>query len=84
MGVMSCSRTDCDNIMCDTYVEDIGYICSDCKSEFRDEFEKFEESWGSTITEAVIKGQLETFMKTRKPLSNEPITLDAFFESRTR
>jgi hypothetical protein len=70
--------------MCDTYVEDIGYICSDCKREFRDEFEKFEESWGSPITEAVIKGQLETFMKTRKPASNEPITLDEFFEKRSQ
>ena len=31
-----------------------------------------------------LSGQLETFMKTRKPASNEPITLDEFFEKRSQ
>jgi hypothetical protein len=70
--------------MCDTYIEDIGYICYECKREFRDEFEQFENSWGSTITENVIKGQLETFMKTKKPGNTDPVTLDEFFEKRSR
>lgn len=35
MGVMSCHRNGCTNIMCDTYVLGLGYICSDCKDEFK-------------------------------------------------
>lgn len=35
MSVMSCSRTGCDNIMCDTYVEGVGYICYECQEEFK-------------------------------------------------
>lgn len=31
---MSCSISDCDNIMCDTYVDEIGYMCSECKQRF--------------------------------------------------
>lgn len=34
MGVMNCSRNNCDNILCNTYVNDIGYICDSCKEEF--------------------------------------------------
>lgn len=33
MGVMSCCRKNCDNIMCDNYITNIGYICNDCLSE---------------------------------------------------
>lgn len=33
MGVMSCNRKGCDNVMCSDYVEDVGYICSDCLEE---------------------------------------------------
>jgi len=36
MGVMSCARTGCGEIMCDTYIEDIGYICYKCKQELED------------------------------------------------
>lgn len=35
MGVMTCSRSDCENIMCDTYVPSVGYICSECQEEFK-------------------------------------------------
>lgn len=34
MGVMQCHRKGCENIMCDTYINSVGYICSDCKYEF--------------------------------------------------
>jgi len=34
MGVKTCSRMDCDNIMCDTYIPGIGYICNECQLEF--------------------------------------------------
>ena len=33
MGVMGCSRKGCDNIMCDRYSDDYGYICWECFNE---------------------------------------------------
>ena len=35
MGVKSCSNTDCDNIMCDTYINTVGYVCNDCQKAFK-------------------------------------------------
>ncbi len=33
MGVLECSRKDCDGILCNYYVEGYGYICNDCRNE---------------------------------------------------
>jgi len=33
MGVMSCSRRACENIMCDRYSGAFGYICDECYAE---------------------------------------------------
>lgn len=33
MGVMRCYRKGCENILCDRYSEEFGYICSDCYIE---------------------------------------------------
>jgi hypothetical protein len=33
MGVMSCRRNGCDNIMCNRYSYEYGYICNDCFEE---------------------------------------------------
>ena len=35
MGVMNCSRNSCNSIMCDTYIELFGYMCENCKKEFK-------------------------------------------------
>ena len=35
MGVMACSRKNCENVMCVTYIPEIGYMCTSCKDEFR-------------------------------------------------
>lgn len=32
---MTCSRSGCDIIMCDTYVHGVGYVCTECKREFK-------------------------------------------------
>lgn len=34
MGVKSCNRKNCENIMCDIYVPALGYICYDCQRDF--------------------------------------------------
>jgi len=36
MGVMACFRNGCNNIMCDRYSDEFGYICNDCFSELID------------------------------------------------
>ncbi len=33
MGVLACGRSGCDNIMCDRYSPQHGYICYDCFKE---------------------------------------------------
>jgi len=33
MGVMACHRQGCNNIMCDRYNSDHGYICNECFNE---------------------------------------------------
>jgi hypothetical protein len=33
MGELSCNRCDCDNVMCDRFSHNYGYICSECFSE---------------------------------------------------
>jgi hypothetical protein len=35
MGVMACDRKNCENIMCDTLIDE-QYICNKCKAEFKD------------------------------------------------
>jgi len=36
MGVMGCDRKGCKNIMCNTYAQEIGYVCYECKTELED------------------------------------------------
>ena len=33
MGVMSCSRNECENVMCTRYSTEHGYICNECFDE---------------------------------------------------
>lgn len=30
MGVLACDRNECENIMCDRYSREYGYICNEC------------------------------------------------------
>lgn len=80
MGVMSCSRASCENIMCDTYVEKIGYICWECKEEFKTFFDA--DSYVN-LTEGKILTELEKFMKHPKT-SSETTTINEFFDKRTQ
>lgn len=82
MGVMSCYRKGCDNIMCDTYVPSIGYICYECK----DEFKTYLENKGmDDITECDINRELEKFMGTTKGhYIGTKIDIDDFFHKYSR
>lgn len=32
---MQCDVEGCENIMCDQYIEDVGYICDDCLEDLK-------------------------------------------------
>lgn len=83
MGVMNCSRRGCSNIMCDTHVDEIGYVCRDCQEEF----EKYLTEMNlnpKTATE--IHNALENFMETtpRKNYGDNELSVSEFFRRYTR
>lgn len=83
MGVMSCSRRSCDNIMCDTYVNGIGYVCYDCQAEFK----HWLSAKGVVLrNETQIEDALTDFMhtdKTNYDTGSENI-IDKFFNEHTK
>lgn len=38
MGVKACSKNRCENIMCDNYINDVGYICDSCIEDLKTRF----------------------------------------------
>jgi hypothetical protein len=82
MGVKTCSRGDCSNIMCDTYISGAGYVCYDCQNEFI-EYAK-SKSIGLSYYDMV--GHLKEFLLTPKGSSNSEIEekVKEFFQENTR
>lgn len=56
MSVLACNRYGCNNIMCDRYSKEHGYICYEC----------FEE-----LTKKGINADIYKFMKSQKKDINE-------------
>ncbi len=80
---MSCSRPHCENIMCDTCVDSVGYVCYYCQTEFKD----YLHSNGIVCeTEGEIKRELKKFMATDKDqfVKGKEMDVDAFFKIHTR
>ena len=80
---MSCSRKDCERIMCDTYVDGVGYVCYECQYEFKQYLEKekiFVE------TERQIKTELNNFMTVKKDTytDSKEMSVEEFFSSHTK
>jgi len=83
MGVMSCSRPDCPQIMCDIYVDGIGYVCYECRKEFEDYLKKE----GLFLwTEGEIRNELKKFMATDKGVYDKgmEMTVKDFFNKHDR
>lgn len=84
MGVMSCYRKGCDNIMCDTYIQYVGYICYECQEEFK----KYAEIKNKSIkTHHQIITELKIFMdleKSDKYGSDDEIDINDFFNENTK
>ena len=83
MGVMECYRPKCESIMCDVYVDGVGYMCHECESEFKIYLEKHDIK---PRTEGEIKGALMMFMETEKDehLTGSEMNLDDFFNQYRR
>lgn len=85
MGVLACDRKGCENIMCDYYVPEVGYICYECKDEFT-AFLQYHEFRGTTLDDCFISG-LEMFIDTPKgkwTLSKHPQRLELFWTEHQR
>jgi len=82
MGVLPCSRKDCENIMCDTYVHGIWYVCNECKKEF----EEYMFSVGKEeISEGEIRRELRGFMETTKSdFNTNKVFISNFFDQYTK
>jgi hypothetical protein len=84
MGVLACSRKHCDQIMCDTYINSIGYLCYKCKAEFK----KYAITNDLRLnTENKIIAALHEFIHTCKGSYEEnekEISIDEFFNQYTK
>lgn len=83
MGVMSCYRPGCEGIMCDVYVDGVGYVCYECEKEFKTYLERHDIR---PEAEGEIKMALKMFMKTEKDeyLRGDEMDLDEFFNQYRR
>ena len=79
MGVMSCRRKDCESIMCDLYVDGVGYVCADCQSEFKEYLKS--QNIVDEVSDGEMKRYLEKFMDTRKHdyTQGPKVNVDSFF-----
>lgn len=80
---MRCNRPDCENIMCDTYVNNIGYVCDECKEEFK---EYLKTITSPPQTEWEIHNAFKKFMETEKNIhrKGKEMDVDEFFDKYTR
>jgi len=58
MGVMSCNRKGCNNIMCDRHSNNYGYICNECFDEL--------------VRQRLIYMNVKSFMDVAKVCDNNP------------
>lgn len=83
MGVRSCFRPKCENILCDTYIDSVGYICYECENEFKEFIEKMGDK---PNTKYSILRELKKFMDTEKDTYTEGKEMDVneFFQTYRR
>jgi len=68
MGVLTCQKIDCENIMCDRYSYEYGYICNECFDALIEE--------GPSVN---ISEWLATERKTKIPKVDLRIHFDKIF-----
>lgn len=77
MGVMSCSRKDCENILCDTYIPEVGYLCSGCIEEFKELYSN------KKMTNGEIIEAMKAFISIPRMYRDTPNSLNDFFKQHT-
>lgn len=77
MSLLSCNKNECENILCDTYIEGIGHICNECITDFKKHLEKNELSPNKYQS---IMRELRFYMCLPKQKNDFPITVDEFFK----
>lgn len=86
MGVKSCDRVGCTNVMCNTYVNTSvfrGYICNECKEEFKQWLNNgVINGISHSMNDNNIARYLSEFMETyaNSFSCNETNSVDTFFE----
>jgi len=81
MGVKSCCRKGCDEIMCFAYVDDIGYICRDCVEEFKLIMTRKGHAVDNILLIRYIDNELTKFVKdNEKMLAVSTINLNEYFD----
>lgn len=85
MGVMECKKHDCENILCDTYIEKIGYVCNECQKEFKQYLSRLNHSIDEMSAQNFAY-QLYYFMTLPKGsfALKEMKSVDNFFAEHTR
>src|SRR5690606_37167776 len=79
MSVLACSRPECPNIMCETYVPQIGYICWSCREEFKSHLQG-RPIYGRDDALDLLQG----FMNTRAGTYHHDFDIDAFLNEFTQ
>lgn len=79
MGVLACTRNGCNNVLCDIYIPNVGYICYSCKEEFK-HFVKMNNYTINNYNDIV--SDLKVFIETEKNSYqdyNKDQLIDEFF-----
>jgi len=76
MGVRGCYRKGCENIMCDTYIPSVGYICLDCQKEFT---ERMVNMGMYNSSKSVYLSELKLFMESSPSVNDDEVDIDDFF-----
>jgi hypothetical protein len=82
MGVMACRRNGCKEIMCNTYVEGIGYVCGECQAQFN---KYLRNKYGDVVLKSTAMEELKYFLDTPKfEGEDEEISTDYAFNEVTK
>lgn len=86
MGVMACGKKGCENILCDTYIPNIGYVCLECQEQFRLDYQRRHRGEDNKISPIVFTEELGRFLELPKIYSGslEEKSINEFFNDYTK
>lgn len=72
MGVMACSRQNCESIMCDRLFRGSRYICESCWTELQ----SVKATWPKELPPNEIAQRVEEFLDTEVGTYVAPVNVD--------